>query len=671
MEFTYPAFFIALSALAIPIIIHLFNLRKYKKAYFTNVQLLKEIQFETNAKSKLKHWLILLSRLFAITALVAAFSMPFLPSSNINYNSTIGKTVSIYIDNSFSMSAVNNEEVYLQQAKRKAKAIVNAFENTARFQVLTNDFKGAHQHLFTKDAVQKQIDEIEISPNFRSISSVINRQKDLLNTNRESEKSIFIVSDFQESTFDHASIVNDTSITFNLLPVTTTKPGNLIIDSCWFSSPIRLHGRQEILTIRVRNESETDYNNIPLKLYINGQQKTPGSINIQANTTELVQLSYTNREYGDQSGKVVLRDYPLTFDDQFYFNYQIDSVIQLLSINGGNASEALNALFDTEQGIELTNQSETSIDFGSFEQYDLIILHELNAPSSGLIQELKKYLRVGGNVVIFPTSQPNEDAYVNLSKALELPIPTTLDTSKTMVKSFNEESEIFINVFKDVPKNPHLPIVFQHFNYNKEVLKNSESLLTFENGDFFLKKFPFSKGRIYLFSSPLAKEASNFANHSIFVPTMYNIALNSQAKQTLFYTIGKNTSISVENPGNSETVYHLTGEQTDIIPALKIKENSHSLFFHNQIQQDGNYLLSTNSNALVAGVAFNYDRKESYLDNYNHEQLNDLIRTYGWKNFNLYDNDRDKSLASLISFVHQGKPLWEILHYFGACIPWH
>ncbi len=44
MIFANPIFLIALTALAIPIIIHLYNFRRYKKVYFTNVRFLTEIK---------------------------------------------------------------------------------------------------------------------------------------------------------------------------------------------------------------------------------------------------------------------------------------------------------------------------------------------------------------------------------------------------------------------------------------------------------------------------------------------------------------------------------------------------------------------------------------------------------------------------------------------------
>src|SRR6187431_3204710 len=107
MLFTYPAFLFALSALSIPIIVHLFNFRRFKKIYFTNVRFLKEIKQDTRNRSRLKHLLILASRILAVIFLVLAFAQPFIPAKGSKAVAG-AKRVSVYIDNSFSMDAISS-----------------------------------------------------------------------------------------------------------------------------------------------------------------------------------------------------------------------------------------------------------------------------------------------------------------------------------------------------------------------------------------------------------------------------------------------------------------------------------------------------------------------------------------------------------------------------------
>ena len=99
MQFKYPEVLFFLFLLLIPLLIHLFQLQKFKKEAFTNVRFLKEIELETRKSSKLKKLLILLSRLLAFAALIIGFAQPF-----INKNENLDKRESIYyLDNSLSM----------------------------------------------------------------------------------------------------------------------------------------------------------------------------------------------------------------------------------------------------------------------------------------------------------------------------------------------------------------------------------------------------------------------------------------------------------------------------------------------------------------------------------------------------------------------------------------
>ena len=144
MSFLFPAFLFALLALAIPVIIHLFNFKRYKTLYFSNVPLLKRIKQESRKKSQLKQLLIMLARIMAIASLVIAFSRPYIPTGNRTAN-TAQQMVEIYIDNSFSMKAEGEKGQLLEQAKIKAIEIANSYPVGTQFLILTNDFNTGNQ----------------------------------------------------------------------------------------------------------------------------------------------------------------------------------------------------------------------------------------------------------------------------------------------------------------------------------------------------------------------------------------------------------------------------------------------------------------------------------------------------------------------------------------------
>ena len=101
MRYQNPQLLYALFAIAIPIIIHLFNLRKYKTIRFSSVRFLRQIKKAKRSRARLKNVLILLSRILAIAALILAFSKPYLPLQVTQ--KPIANDIFFYIDNFYEM----------------------------------------------------------------------------------------------------------------------------------------------------------------------------------------------------------------------------------------------------------------------------------------------------------------------------------------------------------------------------------------------------------------------------------------------------------------------------------------------------------------------------------------------------------------------------------------
>ena len=113
MQFKHPEILYFLFLLLIPIIIHLFQLRRFEKVPFTNVQFLKNVIIQTRKSSQLKKWLTLITRLLLFTAIIFAFAQPyFSESEGLNIKT---ETV-VYLDNSFSMQAKGSKGELLKRS---------------------------------------------------------------------------------------------------------------------------------------------------------------------------------------------------------------------------------------------------------------------------------------------------------------------------------------------------------------------------------------------------------------------------------------------------------------------------------------------------------------------------------------------------------------------------
>ena len=653
MKFAYPEFLYALFAIAIPIVIHLFNFRKFKKIHFSNVEFLKEVQQETQAKSKLKHLLILASRILAIVFLVFAFSQPFLPSSE-NDISNQNNAVGIYIDNSFSMESIGENGSLLNEAKLKALDLVNTYRSTDKFILITNDFFTGDQRLLSNEEVIDQIEAVTISTRSRQLSSIYSRSRDALNSNETNNKSLSIFSDFQASTSDFKNMETDTTINTYLIPIRGTTHSNLYIDSCWFDAPTHLIYQNEALTIRIKNNSENDLENIPIQLFINNQNIVPASFSVKANDFTTITLNYRNKTTGVQQGKIILRDNPITMDDAFYFSYSISDNINILGI--GKETTVLSSIYQTDSIFKYTNFNVHQLDYSLIKKSNLVVLHELDNVSSGLANAIQYFINNGGSLLVFPADKIDTESYRSFLNLLQVNYYTSLDTSANKVKKINLTHPIYNNVFEGVPKeNLNLPVVAAHYKLSKGTTAYKNDILNLKNGDPFLTEYKVGKGSIYLCTVSLTSTRSNFTNHALFVPTLYNIALLSQTNYPLSHTIGSNSTIEVNRMARKDNVYHIKNNSIDLIPRVRNTTNKTTIFVNSAIETANNYFLENGTTKI--GLAYNYNRSESELRYLTTTAIKTAIQQNGI-NAQFIDVT-NSSMQSVLSDLTIGKKYWK------------
>ncbi|MDI9341611.1 MAG: BatA domain-containing protein [Sediminibacterium sp.] len=662
MIFAYPAFLWALLAISIPVIIHLFNFRKYKKVYFTNVRFLKALQQESQSRSRLKEWLILAARILAITCLVLAFAQPLLPDRN-KTAFTGQKHISIYIDNSFSMEAVNKQGSLLDNAKRKAVEIVNAYGNGDKFQIITNDFEGRQQRLLSKEDALAAIEDIRISPSVKNASQVIKRQSDFLTSQKSGFKQLYLISDLQQSTFDTDAFVNDTSVNVSIVAVKANQTANVYIDSCWFESPVQQKGFILKLHATIANNSDKTIEAGSARLFLNKQPIALSSFSIIAGEEKEIVFSFECKQNGIHYGSIKLEDYPVTFDDELLFTFNSRLNIPTLVINGKNAGSGsyFNTLMQTDSLFQYKTCNENAIDYADFKTASLLVLNEVENLSSGLVSELEKYTRKGGSLVIIPAVNADLKNYEPAYKTLSLPLPMAPDTHALRVNSLRDHPVFYEGVFEKTDERVNLPLITQHYLHQKNTRSNGQTILNLQNGDFFLQEIPVNNSTVYLFSAPLSDKAGNFGKHALFVPTFIKMAILGLKPVPLFYTVKTNAVIPLlQNNLMSETPPHITeiNGKHDIIPEMRNVNNALSLFTRQQIEQQGFYDILFN-NERLGGLAFNFDRRESNLSVFETGEVSELLQK---KNLTRYSvrSAGETSITDLVKQESEGKALWKL-----------
>jgi hypothetical protein len=132
MQYKHPEILYFLFLLVIPILVHLFQLRRFKKEYFTNVRFLKELSIQTRKSSKLKKYLLLATRMLLLACAIIAFAQPFFKAKDAN-NAT--NEMFIILDNSFSMQAKGQKGELLRRA---VQDLLESAPESMQFSLITN-----------------------------------------------------------------------------------------------------------------------------------------------------------------------------------------------------------------------------------------------------------------------------------------------------------------------------------------------------------------------------------------------------------------------------------------------------------------------------------------------------------------------------------------------------
>jgi hypothetical protein len=661
MQFLFPAFLFALATLAIPIIIHLFYFRRFKRVYFTNVRFLKEVKEESSNRQKLRNLMVLLMRCLAILFLVLAFAQPFLPKSDSVKRGD--QAVSIYIDNSFSMEALAKDAPLLELSKQRARDIVQAYAVSDRFQILTNDFEGRDQRLISQEDALNRIEEIGISPATKDLSKVVVRQKQCLSTGKADNQIAYVLSDFQKSTSDLEQI-QDTLTEIQLVPMRAVQENNISIDSAWFESPVQILNQPARLLVQLSNRGDEDAEEVRLSFTHDQQTKPVGSVQIPPRATRMDTVSFTILHPGWHEAKLSISDYPVHFDDDYFINFYVAEQVQVLAINNGGSNQHITKAFTGARYFRCDQAEANALDYSKFGDYQLIILNELPSISSGLGQELKRFADNGGNVMVFPAANADLNAYAGMMQSFNAPALGGFDATARQASQINTQEFVFQDVFLNKSANLRLPGTTGNYLIPTGT---GEPILTYRDGSILLMKYAAGEGAMYLYAAPLNEQAGDLVkNGEIFVPMLFKMAVAGSKSGPLAYIIGKDEVLEAPHlvSATGETIYKLKlrestnasgkASQQEFIPEQRILGQKVLLNPGKQIDGSGWYALQLNQDSLLAEFAFNFDRKESDLHYFSDEELSEKLQP----NMRLLSENAEANFTQVVDEQNQGIVLW-------------
>jgi hypothetical protein len=661
MQFVHPEILWALTALAVPVLIHLFNFRRYKRIAFSNISFLKEVQSETTKSSKIRHIIILICRLLAFTGIILAFAQPFFPTAQSEKMNGV-RAVSVYIDNSLSMQGQEAGVSFLEISKQKATALVSSFSNNDRFQIISNNFKGGDQRLLSKDEALQSIQSISFSPETKQISAVFERQRDLLNKSAADIHLYYWLSDFQRNTSEIQELANAKNEFITAIPATREVQKNLSVDSLYFSTPQRILNNSDTLLVVIQNHSAELIENAPLSLELDGLQKAVSGVTIPPKGIVTVPIAFSTTQTGFHYGSVRINDFPLVFDDVHYFAYSISEKINILNLVGSE-QQNVSQLFDNDPQYNFSTVNETSVTTEAIQTSNFIIVQGIQTLSPQLIGDLSSYIDQGGSVFIIPHTLSDLLSYNNFlgrCNSVQLSAKSNTALAANMVDLSNP---FYSPAFEKLQNNASLPSATLHFPLNNGNFK-SIPLISFQDNSPLLALTNHGKGRLFVSSVTSLKTESTFLSHALFPVSLLRAAETSAEVQALYYQLGKESYLTLSHtPTSAEGLFEIsatTNSKTFIAQSRSLGGET-DVFLPIEMSDAGFYVVKENG-VNVMPLAMNFNNTESNVELIGADELMKLAQQIGLNNFSVKDADPEM-LQALATELGGGISLWKYLIY--------
>ncbi len=587
MQFKHPEILYFLFLLLIPILVHLFQLRRFKKEYFTNVQFLKELSLQTRKSSQIKKWILLATRLLILTALIFAFAQPFFEAKDTK--AATNETY-IVVDNSFSMQAQGQKGPLF---KRVLEDLQQHLDENQNFSIITSS-----ESFWETDikSSQKEIQNLKYSSSAFSLNQVLSQIK---SRKTPFQKDVIIISDFLNADAKTLEKIDKEFNTF-LIPLKAEKKNNISIDSVFIKETTDKFYEIGFQLTNFGSEKA----DIPLGIYNENKLIAKSVVKFDTDKKEVF-FSLPKHTF---NGYASISDEGLTYDNELYFSISEPEKINVLSIGTAEKSSFLSKIYSSAE-FNYSNVELNALNYNQLEKQDVIIVNELSKIPQALQTTLTDFAKKDGNLIVIPSSDNDNLELSNWLSTLESIRFSKIESTKKLITKIAFSHPLYKNVFEKNVTNFQFPSVNQFF----QVSTTSAPVLRFEDDTPFLTAL----GKVYVFSAALNKENSNFQNSPLIVPTFYNMAQNTNRSGISAMQISTENPISIEAKLGKDEILKVRNSKeidaSEFVPFQQIKNNNVLLTFDNSPEEAGNYGVFQN-NELLQNISFNYPRTESNLN---------------------------------------------------------
>lgn len=553
MSFLSPLFLIGLLAGLIPIAIHFIRREKPVKVPFSTLRFFENTSRKHFLFQRIQQWLLLLLRSAVVALLALSFARPFFNQNLSSLVDMAPQSQVLLIDTSSSMSYPG----YLERAKNEARqkldelgpgdevAIILFAETVNATRAFSSDVDSMKQFITAIDEVQPQT--TRYFPALRAAD-------EMLKDGRFEEKSVVLISDFQqEGMVDFEPLWKlQPSVNFYPVDIAQADTRNLAITGVKLPAQIRGESGDQQLNARLRSFGGVLQENTNLILNIDGKPVAQQSVSLAGQSERVVSLPLKLEAAGSHSGSIKIEGDRFTADDEFYFTIDVLPKIDVLVINGESSS---NWYDDEGHWFELAAQGDELSPFAvnsvQAEQWrpnatitnDVIVLLNVPQLNDSQAQALQSYVEGGGKLLIAPGDRVEAREF---NRQLGVVSPATLiAVNQTRRDDYLVIADMSFRHPILQPLDLDWNVRFEG-NWQVQPHESAEVIMSFDNGMPALLEREVENGRVLLFSSALDLEWNNLPLQGIYLPFVHQMLkylAQTEQKQSS-YTVGEFVAIN-------------------------------------------------------------------------------------------------------------------------------
>ena len=530
MTFINPAILPALTAAALPVLIHLFSRQRRKEVDFSTLRFLKKLEKKRMRRVRLTEWILLALRTLAVFFIIFAFTRPAVENSSGLIEGQSRTSAVLLIDNSIASQIQTARGTVLSEQISRTLETLPLFSENDEIIIVAAGEKAERLTPRTlpggDERLRKKVFEVLSSDAAADWEGALEHVSSFFEKSENPNREVFIFSSLlsRPDILDSLLSANSTSFRAYLIPARPGSLINLTLNSLKRETEILLKGKTVEFSALIYNHAETGIDEVPVSLYVQGDRTATVNLTVPAQASTPVKMKFVPGSSGYLTGKIKAGyDDLLPADNQACFTLYVPERMAAAVI--GDSAEvkrivtALNPGGTGEYSIGITLLN-TPLEINDLSANTALIIAGYEGISPFFTDAVKRHLDRGGGVMIFPSLEIDPARFNRqFSQPLGLSPLGELGRSEDGVQwaRIDYSHPIFEGVFES-DAELESPLFKRFFTFAGE--KGAE-IIGLSRGGAFLKKFTRGPGTVLMFAAGTGSEWGDFARRGIFAPVLH------------------------------------------------------------------------------------------------------------------------------------------------------